>query len=322
MLGKGFFLTESNNPDLPPEEWTLFDEKTVAGTYVFALPWGRYRFEISAAGGGAGVATAWGGRAGASGGAGAYGSFIREINVGTTETFTAIIGVGGNGATVSNGTAATTSGGSTTVSSSEDGLLVTLNGGNGGYAHATTNGDTAYVGSGGTFTTILTEHNFNNGTNGVFATTHSGDYSSGNTTNPSPYDNGGYGGSWYYNKNMTVIIANNGGDGFVRIYKSNIKPLKEEVYYAWGSNPSVKETRVFTENLNPQVGDPAWFFGFDNTRTSYDIKDATQVTIQSSGTGVAPIVWVNNTGFYAAGTLGPSIYTLNRMSNDDIIIKW
>lgn len=131
---------------------------------------------------------------------------------------------------------------------------------------------------------------------------------------------------WQDASNFNVVYQKNGvklpnaKSSYIRI--TYLGPLNEEVYYAWGEYPSVKEPRVFTKNLNPQVGDQAWFFDFNNSRTSYDIKDATQVTIQSSGTGVSPIVWVDNTGFYAIGTLGPATYTLNRMSNDDIIIKW
>lgn len=56
-LQKGFFKTQSSNPVLPPEEWTLDEEFTTAGSYNTSLDWGKYKIVISG-GGGAGGASA------------------------------------------------------------------------------------------------------------------------------------------------------------------------------------------------------------------------------------------------------------------------
>lgn len=228
MLGKGFFLTESHNPDLPPEEWTLVYEKTTPGTDTFNINWGRYKIEASAGGGGG--AAALGGQysnasAGASGGCGSYGEGIVEYGVLDSDMLTINIGSAGSGATRTNGTAPSTNGGNTTLSDTTHGSnFVVLSGGNAGYAHATTNGDSASVGSGGTFTTSLTDNNFHNGTAGKSLSTSRGSKSATNTTNPSPYNSVGYGGGWAYDTFSNTQSASNGGAGFVRIYKSNLKP--------------------------------------------------------------------------------------------------
>lgn len=233
MLQKGFFLTESHNPVLPPETWELVVEKTTPGTYSQTLGWGRYRFEVSAAGGGSGMAfgkntstSAINSEGSASGGAGAYGSFIIEINERNTDTFSLVVGAGGNGVVQYNGVAPTTGGGSTTISSINLGEIATLNGGEGAYAYGQHFAQAdARVGNGGTFTTNLTTHNLNNGTNGISVAITRGTTAhidAAKTTNPAPYDTGGFGGAWGYNGGY--VHADNGGAGFVRIYKSNLKP--------------------------------------------------------------------------------------------------
>lgn len=221
-------MTDSVNPVLPPEEWTLVYEKTTAGTDTLSVGWGRYKVEASAGGGGGATALAaiHPNSAGASGGCGAYGDGIIEYSPSDTDTLTIVVGGAGNGATKIEGTAASTAGGNTTLSDTTHGTeFVLLRGGAAGYAHATQNGDNAYVGSGGTFTTSLTDNNFHNGTQGKSASTSSDPKSATNTTNPSPYNTVGYGGGWAYNLlNNRSQSASNGGVGFVRIYKSNLKP--------------------------------------------------------------------------------------------------
>ena len=235
MLQKGFFLTESHNPVLPPETWELVVEKTTPGTYTQTLNWGKYRFEVSGGGGGSGMA--WGKNTNtsvlnsigaASGGAGAYGSFIIEINERNTDTFSLVVGAGGNGAKQYNGVAPTTAGGATTISSIILGTIATLNGGEGAYAYGQHFAQAdARVGNGGTFTTILSIHNLKNGTNGISSFVQKGaswgEVSAASTKNPTPYNTGGFGGAWKEPYNGTPY-ANNGGAGFVRIYKSNLKP--------------------------------------------------------------------------------------------------
>ena len=228
-LQKCFFLTDSYNPNEPEDEWTLVYEKTTAGSDTLNLGWGKYRFEASAGGGGSGAAL---GRtegvtfneAGASGGTGAYGSFIVSVDMGNTDEFSLVVGAGGNGGTRIHGTAPTSSGGATTISSTNLGTIVTLNGGGGAHAHATANGDVASVGGGGGFTTTLATHNLSNGRNGASATTSSGNRSAGTTNNPTPYDTGGYGGAWSYSSSAGTMFGGNGGAGFIRIYKSQVYP--------------------------------------------------------------------------------------------------
>lgn len=228
-LQKGFFKTQSSNPVLPPEEWELVAEFTTPGTYTQTLDWGKYRFEMSAGGGGGATALASNVQphcGGASGGTGAYGVALCEYGYGVTDTITIVVGGHGSGATKVEGTAASTDGGATKLSDTTHGTeFVVLGGGTRGYARATQNGDTAYVGTGGTFTTTLTDHDLHNGRNGASATTDSGhNHVQGNTTNPDPYSSYGQGGGYKYYPVDRTQAANNGTDGFVRIYKSNLKP--------------------------------------------------------------------------------------------------
>lgn len=51
MLLNSFFLTEPHNPDKPAETWSLFYEKTSSGNYSKSLDWGKYKIIISGAGG-------------------------------------------------------------------------------------------------------------------------------------------------------------------------------------------------------------------------------------------------------------------------------
>ena len=211
------------------EAWELVFEQLTPGTYTFNVGFGKYRIEMSAGGGGGATALAYQVRThcgGASGGTGAYGTVSLEYDENTTDTITIIVGSHGNGATKIEGTAASTGGGATKLSDTTHGTeFVVLGGGTRGYAHATSNGDTAYVGSGGTFTTTLTDHDLHNGRNGASATTDSGhNHVQGNTTNPDPYSSYGQGGGYKYYPFDNTQAANNGTDGFVRIYKSNIYP--------------------------------------------------------------------------------------------------
>lgn len=193
---------------------------TVPGTYTLTLEPGTYEFDMSAGGGGgaAALGTSLSGHtAGASGGTGSYGSFT--LTVTQTDTFTITVGASGAGATKSKGTAQGGAGGATIISSTDLGDFVSLGGGGGGYAHATSNGDTAIKGTRGTFTTTLTTHSLNNGVQGGSSSTASGSASYGNTTNPLPYDGYGFGGGWMYNMGATQMSASNGGNGFVIITK-------------------------------------------------------------------------------------------------------
>ena len=93
-----------------------------------------------------------------------------------------------------------------------------------------------------------------------------------------------------------------------------------QTYYAWGKYSGVTNVRVFTTTLNPQVGDTAWAFSFDSTRTSFDINNAEVVTIINSGTGTPPIVYIDNGNFYAIGRNDVAPTELSRISSDDITL--
>lgn len=234
MLGKGFFLTESHNPDLPPEEWTLVYEKTTAGAYSENLGWGKYKVVISG-GGGSGAAMVreilakdMQFRYCENGYAGQEQTVLLDVLLNETKTFSGTVGSGASGSRVyydgvwakatygavgtgyANGAIANTKyefisqgnsgawvggsgGGSTSIS--VDGVLNTIaNGGNGGGAQVNYNGYKTSTG----------------GTGGGGGTT-SGTGASGGA-NVSKQANSG---SW---------TSGAGTDGYIRIYKSNLKP--------------------------------------------------------------------------------------------------
>ena len=101
MLGKGFFFTESHNPDLPPEEWTEVSTHTTAGAYSDSLTWGKYKIILSGAGGG-GAAAGWneasGTRYAENGYKGEEKTIYVNVDYGNTLAISGIIGAGGGGA--------------------------------------------------------------------------------------------------------------------------------------------------------------------------------------------------------------------------------
>lgn len=191
------------------------------GTYTVELPAGTYLFEMSAGGGGGAAATAnlnANHAGGATGGSGAYGSF--SLTLAQADTFTIVVGNGGAGAKKQEGTATGGSGGTTSISSTDLGNFVSLSGGTGGQAHATGNGDWMIAGLAGTVTTTLATHNLSNGSAGSGTTAEGAAYSGGPITNPSPYDNYGFGGTYLYQGGSShTMVGGAGGDGFVMIIK-------------------------------------------------------------------------------------------------------
>lgn len=216
------------------ETWELVFEQLTSGTYTFNVGFGKYRIEMSAGGGGGATALGFTGSeppsggasasAGANGGSGAYGTVSLEYDENTTDTITIVVGSHGNGATRINGTASSTGGGDTKLSDTMHGTeFVVLGGGQAGHARAYSTHDESWAGNGGGFTTTLTDHDLHNGAKGVAR--ENGNYTLGNVVNPSPYDIGGFGGGFSYRSSYSAQqSASNGGDGFVRIYKSNIYP--------------------------------------------------------------------------------------------------
>lgn len=227
-LQKGFFKTQSSNPILPPEEWTFVQEITTAGSYSTSLNWGKYKIVFSGAGGG-GAAAGWneasGTRYAHEGSNGEELTVFLDVNHGMTKTVTGIIGAGGGGAAArarhsnynyagsggagyqngNNGTiqnklvldvadAVTAGGGGGGSTSLEiDSVLNSVaHGGNGGDARQSKYSIWGYGGTGGSGGTI----------SGTGATGGSGAQAYGNSQ----------------------LYGDAGSDGYVRIYKSNLKP--------------------------------------------------------------------------------------------------
>lgn len=240
MLQKGFFLTESHNPNLPEEEWTLVYEKDTTGSYSESCSWGKYKIVISGGGGSGAIfarySTAqnmeWGWIQ--NGFAAEEKTVYIDVPYASTKTISGIIGGGASGSHAetngyqshanygaigtgyANGAQANTKyeytdvvpgtgtrnfgawvGGSGGGSSSleVDGILNTISaGGNGGEVTINYNGNKTSTGgiggSGGTKT--------GNGAAG------------GNCVNET-----GYG---------VNITSGAGANGYVRVYKSNLKP--------------------------------------------------------------------------------------------------
>lgn len=230
MLGKGFFLTESHNPNLPAEEWTLFYEKTTAGSDSTTLPWGKYKIVISGAGGG-GAAAGWNESSGARYAENGYAGeeYIEPLEVAknqnTTITFT--IGASGGGA------AARARHDNYNYAGS--GGTGYQNGSSGTIQKYTTTGqfplvDAVTAGGGGGGSTVLginLSWFFARGGNGGTARqSHYGIWGYGGTggsggTTAGTGAAGGTGSATYGNSQQW---AGNGSDGYIKIYVSNLKP--------------------------------------------------------------------------------------------------
>lgn len=225
MLQKGFFNTQSYNPNLPDDEWTLVQEIATAGGYNTSIGWGKYKIVFSGGGGG-GAAAAWSESSGtryANAGSTAEESTI-FVNVlkNNNLTLTGTIGAGGgggradwntpsgnaggvggagyqNGANGTNqryvsyeGAATSGGGGGGSTSVGYNGGWVFARGGNGGNARFSKFSIWGYGGTGG-----------------------SGGVSSGTGAA------GGAGKSAY---STSQQVASPGSDGYVRIYKSQLYP--------------------------------------------------------------------------------------------------
>lgn len=197
-------------------------EYTTAGTHTVTLPPGYYRFSISGAGGGAAVSYKGSGSANmggalAGGGSGAYGYFELLLNV--QETFTFVLGSGGNGA-IGGGTQASSGGSVTTVSSNIRGTFVTLNAGTGASAYWDNNNNRWYSpGSAGGYSTTLSSHHLNSGSNGSgeASTATAKHYWGNGGNNPDPYKGDGGTGHFYKSSGMSELYANSGQSGWVKI---------------------------------------------------------------------------------------------------------
>lgn len=225
MLGKGFFLTESHNPDLPPENYDdLVYENTTAGSYSETLSWGKYKIVISGAGGG-GAAAVWNEAHGTRYAENGYNGEekVVYVNVFKDDTLT-VSGTTGSGGT----------GGRATPESATRGTGGTgyQNGSNGTAQHTIlTNPYASAAGGGGGGSTSLefdsvlqdvaaggnggTGRHANVGVIGRGGTGGSGGATTGTGAT------GGIGKGAYGSSTQT---GGTGTDGYIRIYKSNLKP--------------------------------------------------------------------------------------------------
>ena len=236
MLGKGFFFTESHNPDLPPEEWTEVSTHTTAGAYSDSLTWGKYKIILSGAGGG-GAAAGWseasGTRYAANGYKGEEKTIYVNVDYGNTLAISGIIGAGGGGAAArirhtnynyagSGGTGYQNgSSGTITQKSSEDDFTfcaTTSGGGGGGSTSIEWNSNVQSVANGGNGGTA--RYYASKGFNQINIWGYGGTGGSGGTT-AGTGASGGIGVAHYAD---VQSIGTAGSDGYVKIYISNLKP--------------------------------------------------------------------------------------------------
>jgi hypothetical protein len=230
MLQNEFFRVQSYNPDLPEETWELVFEKNTSGAYSQSLGWGKYKIVFSGGGGsgGASSATHWNYQDWANNGsAGEESYIITTIGYDATRVYSGIIGEGGKssyaysrydetptvtagnaGVGYENGTKGGTKSGMGESVADRSGAA----GGAGGGSTSLTLGS-----SGGTI--------FAKGGNGGAASADRIDSVSGGIGGSGGTTSGtgaaGGNGAFGYRGPAT---SGAGADGYVRIYKSNIKP--------------------------------------------------------------------------------------------------
>lgn len=240
MLGKGFFFAESYNPDLPEEIWTLVDE-IGAGSYSKTLPWGKYKIVLSGGGGAGGCCIREPGAGDLdyiyAGSAGEQKTVYIDIIGGETKVISGIVGSGASGSSVSIT--------STHEVASSFGSVGT------GYANGQTG--TKYAisrtehpfggaswgsagGSGGGSTSLFVDAVLNSigkGGNGGSVTINESGWriAQGGTGGSGGISSGSGapGGNYEYwraadGHGSQTITSGSGSDGYVKIYKSNLRP--------------------------------------------------------------------------------------------------
>lgn len=240
MLQKGFFLTESHNPNLPAEEWTLVFEKTTQGAFSQNFGWGKYKVEMS--GGGGSGATRMTNSSNMEfvycqkGFSGELQTTIVPVYSGTNQTFSGTVGGGGKGSSVNirqeNNDFYTTTTYGAVGQGYENGLTPNTK-----YEYSATSpfeSNTAggwVGGSGGGSTGLLIDGILKavaKGGNGGgvrinyygYKTSDGGAGGSGGTT----AGTGVSGGNAASDGGTGTRTSGNGSDGYIRIYKSNLKP--------------------------------------------------------------------------------------------------
>lgn len=221
-----FFMVDSFNPDLPPEQWSLVYEKRTPGSFSYSASWGKYKIVVSGGAGAGSVISATGSytqRESYSGINGEKKETSRNVFMNQIEIFSGIVG-GGAGASYTDGSspyfhAGTpgtgyqngTTGDGTAYGNNSSGAKV-CGGSGGGSSSLYINGNLIFSctgGNGGSCKasgsgTILYGPNGLGGGNGT-----SGD--------------GSAGGVAVYER-ATYAVGNPGEDGYIQIYKSNLKP--------------------------------------------------------------------------------------------------
>lgn len=231
MLQNGFFLVESHNPNLPPEEWTEFYINTTAGAYQTSLPWGKYKIVISGAGGG-GAACGWNSAHGTRYAENGYAGNVNTVYVvvanGETLDVSGIVGAGGTGGYARTEHANINHGGygGTGYQSGANGTnqltyyeQIAYNqnasasgGGGGGSTSVYYNGGVQAIANGG---------NGGNGRQSKYSIWGYGGVGGNGGTTSGTGASGGTGYGAFSNKQL---IGGTGTDGYIKIYQSNLKP--------------------------------------------------------------------------------------------------
>lgn len=235
-LQKCFFLTDSYNPNEPEDEWTLVYEKTTSGAFSYTAEWGKYKIEISG-GGGSGGATArahLGNSHSETNGSNGE-SLIKYSNVGISDTVT-FSGTIGSGAQGSYAESRRDESPIFTPSPSAGAAGTGFDSGTKGtaqyYKHSSGGGADSWScasGSGGGSSSVFSG-------NTLLGVARGGNGGIAKTLNISQ-QNGGIGGSGGVSSgsgatggvaaagyNDSNVRSGTGSDGWVKIYKSNIKP--------------------------------------------------------------------------------------------------
>lgn len=228
MLQNGFFLVESHNPNLPPEEYnTLVYESNTPGSYSNTLGWGKYKIVISGAGGG-GAACEWNSQHGIryaeKGKNGEEKTVYVEVPVYSVLTVSGIIGAGGEGGYVRTEHAGTNRGGYGGV-----GYTNGADGSNELYYVFAIEGSASGGGGGGStsvewHSTVQEIAAGGNGGNARQSEYNIWGYGGSGGNGGTTTGTGSAGGAGVSALSNNQLIAYTGSAGYVKIYKSNLMP--------------------------------------------------------------------------------------------------
>ena len=224
MLGNSFFITNSSNPNTPAETWTLVYSKTTSGNYSYNAGWGKYKIVISGAGGAGGAGSAYHAdyRNYANNGEnGELKTIYKNLTKNDVLVFTGKVGKGGASSFADAMNNIATAGqpgtgygngswGTTKVNPNPGWYYSAAAGGSGG-------GSTSFVVSG-----VVTQAA--GGSGGAGSADEIGEAIPGGGGGGTPSNhNGSSGGTGVFGYKQTAT-SGVGSAGYVRIYKSNLKP--------------------------------------------------------------------------------------------------